>query len=373
MKPFILGIVLAAMVFLGVSAMPGSTSAGNNPNWPDLAPGCFDISGDGLVDLSNDILGVVLRYQAEVGDPDYALVYDVSGGGTIDLSNDILGTILAYNTYCDLTDTQVVRASLAIIGECSASIADCSDLRDYSNAVDAGCEGGETPGVDCGYIISSQYVGQMGIHLINQKYQAQYVHMDPSVCDPRSPVVRPQGNDYDTDVCQLEHPVGLVYTSNGGAPDQLIGGWYLVPNEEVCDFYGHPNPSECLSVGEEPVGFGVSNCGSGDAGCGNPEEDNGQYTPNGSEGWHDHQGLCIGNAGTTSAWVVEVHLGGDPGDATAADEADCLDGYATPGYPFYNCDLTGCFFFYTYGWMMHLYNIVPNPVGRFMQWNPNLN
>ena len=77
------------------------------------------MSGDGLVDLPNDILGVILRFNAKWGDDDYALLYDVTGGGVIDLPNDILGTILAFNpsppANCSFIDTQVVQATAAVM------------------------------------------------------------------------------------------------------------------------------------------------------------------------------------------------------------------------------------------------------------------
>lgn len=367
----VLALFVVGMAFAGVANT--STHATDPEKWAaiyaDWYPllNCPDVDGDGSVSI-NDILGVVSRWQTSPHDPvspitgaEYSLEYDIDGHGYIALTSDVLPVIQAWQTQCPLIESQVARATQALHGDCSSGIPqnECPDLRNWSEAQAAG------------YVISSQYVGQMGIHVLNPAYQAQYTRMDPQVCDPRFNA--PAGNGYDPEVCQLEHPVGLVYTDidpAGGSvlPGQLISGWYLVPNEEVCEWYGNPNPSQCLTTGEEPIGFGVSNCGSGDAGCSNPEEDNGQYLPNGSEGWHDHQGLCVGNPGTSAAWVTEFHLGGDPGDATLADHDNCLDGLGG----FFNCDLTGCQFFYTYGWMMHLYNVIPNPVGRFMQWNSNL-
>lgn len=61
---------------------------------------CADNSGDGVVDLSNDILGVILRYQMSSTDPEWNPGYDLNKDGIIDLSNDILGTILQYGTEC---------------------------------------------------------------------------------------------------------------------------------------------------------------------------------------------------------------------------------------------------------------------------------
>ena len=127
-----------------LSALPQSTSAGNIPNWPDLSPNCNDISGDGYVDLANDIFGVIQKYGAQWGDDDYALLYDVSGGGVIDLTNDIFGVIQSYDTTCSLTDTQVVLGTLAVMK--------------YEDPAVAFADG---------YTYGGQYIAQMGIHLVN--------------------------------------------------------------------------------------------------------------------------------------------------------------------------------------------------------------
>lgn len=56
--------------------------------------------GDGVVDLSNDILGTILRYQMDDSDPEWDPGFDLNDDGLIDLSNDILGTILQYGLPC---------------------------------------------------------------------------------------------------------------------------------------------------------------------------------------------------------------------------------------------------------------------------------
>ena len=292
---------IAVVGLLGLSALPQSSFAGNNPDWPDLSPNCNDISGDGYVDLPNDILGVIQRFGAQWGDDDYALLYDVSGGGVIDLPNDILGVVQSYDTTCSLTDTQVVLGTLAVMK--------------YEDPAVAFADG---------YTYGGQYVSQMGIHLVNVAYQTQYT----TFYDPVT------GED------QLRHPVGLVYseTSPGSmVPDVFLGPWYNVAVPAVCDFYGLPGP--CQDVNVQPVGFGTTNT----------DEDN--QDPAGPQaGWHTHAGLCVTGAGTVNA--VDRELG--PGS-----EQQCYDLYP------------GSIWFSTYGWMMHLYNFVPNPEGRFMLWNVN--
>ena len=66
--------------------------------------GCADNSpppsGDGIVDLPNDILGVILRFQMTTAHENWADSYDINSDGLIDLPNDILGTILQFQLAC---------------------------------------------------------------------------------------------------------------------------------------------------------------------------------------------------------------------------------------------------------------------------------
>ena len=64
-------------------------------------------------------------------------------------------------------------------------------------------------------------------------------------------------------------------------------------------------------------------------------------------GWHGHTGLCIWNWGTANATVTE-----------GASQA--------------SCEGSGGIWFSTYAWMLHTYNFVPNPAGRFQKWNSNV-
>ena len=67
--------------------------------------GCADNSpppnGDGVVDLPNDILGVILRFQMTSSHPDWSDLFDINSDGVIDLPNDILGTILQFQLPCN--------------------------------------------------------------------------------------------------------------------------------------------------------------------------------------------------------------------------------------------------------------------------------
>lgn len=169
-----------------------------------------------------------------------------------------------------------------------------------------------------GYTWGSQDVSQMGIHLENTTFQISFADMGS----------------------QLERPVGLVYTEmspGSNQPDEFIGVWYNVPVQAVCDFYQIEGP--CQSDKVQPVGFGETNT----------DEDNAD--PAGiQQGWHLHFGLCVWNWGTIDATVAELGPG---------SEQACMDA-------------GGQIWFSTYGWMMHLYNFIPNPDGRFMLWNPNV-
>lgn len=307
MKRLLLVLLIAVAGVVGISALPGSTIAGSGlPGvWPPLSENCYDVSGDGLVDLPNDILSVILHHNTQWGDDDYSLLYDVSGGGVVDLPNDILSTILAYNPFppanCSLTDTQVVLGTLAVMKYDDPAVAFAD-----------------------GYAYGGQYIGNMGIHLVNSGYQITYT----TFYDPVT------GED------QLRHPVGLVYSETfpgSMIPDVFLGPWYNIAVPAVCDFYSMPGPCQDASV--QPVGFGETN------------EDEDNQSSGIQAGWHRHYGLCVPGWGTIDAMDFELGPG---------TEQECYD-------PPYNSNI----WFSTYGWMMHLYSFVPNPDGRFMLWNVN--
>ena len=127
---------------------------------------------------------------------------------------------------------------------------------------------------------------------------------------------------------QLRHPVGLVYseTSPGSnQPAEFIGSWYNLAVQTVCDFYGMPGPCR-PTLTKTPKTWACRWAGTS-------------------------YGLCAAGWGTVDAFDWELGPG---------TEATC---YGPP----YNGDV----WFFTYGWMMHLYNFIPNPDGRFMLWNTN--
>ena len=254
MKRLIVLLVIAVAVGLfGVSSLPSSSSATHilPTDWDPLSSTCYDVNGDGLVDLPNDILGVIQRFNAKWGDDNYALVYDVTGGGVIDLPNDILGTIIAFNptlpANCSDVDTQVIRAAAALL-----PYQDCQDA------------------VADGYSTSGLYVGNMGIHISkNANMRADF---DPDYWDP-----------VEEEYTHLANPFGLVCTEDPNVqykPDNLIGAWYIIPVASTGVLYGMSGPFQSDTV--PPDGFATG-------------EDYIAYSGGGAQaGWHTHENLCVG-------------------------------------------------------------------------------
>ena len=308
----VLALIAVVVGVLGMSVFPRSSSAldGLPADWPPLSPTCNDVSGDGLVDLPNDILAVILHFNTKWGEDEYALVYDVTGGGVVDMPNDILSTILAFhpsgpNPDCSLVDTQVIRSAVSLL-----KYQDCQDA------------------VADGYQASGVYVGNMGIHI--SKTANLKRTFDPDLWDP----IAEEWTD-------LANPFGLVCSrkpgpnngSNQYTPDKLIGPWYIVPTADTGDVYGMPPPYQSDTV--PPEGFATG-------------EDYIDYSGAGAQaGWHTHKHLCVG---FNPAFLTELGPSGS--------HAQCKS-------------IGGLLDIPLYGWMLHLYNFVPNPAGRFMRWNIN--
>ena len=300
MKQLTLFLIIATFG-LFLSALPRPATA--IENWPPLL-NCPDVNADGSVTIG-DIGLVVSKFGTAYPDADYLLLYDVNGGGSVTVG-DIGAAVQDFGQTCPLIDTQLAQATLAMTGAYGGP-----DLRDPAQAFAAG------------FVQSSQDVPAMGVHLFNESYMIAW----GDCCSLGQP-----GNPGES---QLIHPVGLVYTAGvGGAPEELIGMWYIQPNDEVCTYYGLPTPCESNSV--QPVGFGLTNT----------DEDN-EDPPGIQDGWHSHSGLCIWDWGTPEADVAE--------NATQGD-----------------CEGSGGLWFSTYGWMLHVYNFILNPDGRFMKWNTNV-
>ena len=321
---FVLLLIAVAVGLFGVSSLPRSSSALPTlpVDWDPLSATCYDVNGDGLVDLPNDILGVIQHFNTKWGEDEYALVYDVTGGGVVDLPNDVFGTILAFNpslpSNCSDVDTQVIRAAAALLPyqDCQAAVAD-------------------------GYEGSGVWVDQMGIHI--SKYANLKTTFDPDLWDP----VAEEWTD-------LANPFGLVCTEDPNVPnkpDNLIGAWYILPVASTANIYnflpGVNVSPPYQSDTEPPVGFATGE----DYIAYNPA------SPRAQAGWHTHINLCVGPGS-----LDEMGAGPWPNDH-GHDPAD----------PQHECQSHrgGIINFSLYGWMLHLYTFVPNPDGRFMRWNVN--
>jgi hypothetical protein len=313
--------------FIGVVGLSGGGSATSADGeaqklpseWPPLSETCNDVSGDGLVDLPNDILQVILHHNTKWGDDEYALVYDVDGGGVIDLPNDILSTVLAFhpsgpNPDCSLIDTQVIRSAAALL-----PYADCDDA------------------VADGYGSTGVNVPDMGIHI--SKTANLKTTFDPDDWDGTNA----------TSATDLANPFGLVCSSDGeGGVGKLIGPWYIIPVASTGTLYGQQPPfqpdntvPDGFATGIDYIPYDLTNGGVQAA-------------------WHQHLNLCVGQG-----FLAEQGPGG------SHQSCKGIGG-------FLNVPL--------YGWMLHLYNFVPNTAlavqqaeqqgtagadARFMRWNRN--
>lgn len=317
-----MGVVgLVSVIWLAASGLPAN--AANEPlpkEWPPLSETCNDVTGDGIVDLPNDILGVILHHNTRWGDDDYALLYDVDGGGVVDLPNDILSTILAYhptgpNPDCSELDTQLIRSAAALL-----PYADCADA------------------VADGYGSTGVYVPDMGIHI--SKIANLKTTFDP--------------NDWDgvdaSSASDLANPFGLVCSvGEGGGVGKLIGPWYIVPVASTGTLYGKQPPFQPDNT--PPDGFAT------DADYITYNESNGGV----QAAWHKHLNLCVGNGFLSEQGPNGTHQ-------------TCKNSGGFLNVPLY-------------GWMLHLYNFVPNVAlstqqaeqqgtagadARFMRWNRNV-
>ena len=187
---------------------------------------------------------------------------------------------------------------------------------------------------DCGNALTDQYgpssggvyVSNMGIHISRFNYLST--------------------------TFDLEKPFGLVCsekeTGPAGVPDKLIGAWYIIPVDSTCAVYGLGGPCQDSSV--QPDGFGVSN----------NDEDN-QDPPGRQSGWHTHINLCVGNGSLVEMFPPNQDW--HQHDGVATEDLDGQHECVTHRGGFLNVPI--------YGWMLHLYNFIPNPDGRFMKWNVN--
>lgn len=81
---------------------PDENPAGNDAAESTLVRACFDITGDLIVDLANDILGIALAHGLMTGDPGWDIILDFDDDGIVTLANDILPVILHHGQDCSL-------------------------------------------------------------------------------------------------------------------------------------------------------------------------------------------------------------------------------------------------------------------------------
>ena len=295
----------------------------------------------GLIGLSTQPQETLATHPKLAWPPLSATCHDVSGDGRVDLLPDILEVIRHFGTsyggppndagyeYALLYDvdgggevgvlTDVLGVIQAFGQEDLCSLADQQVVlatlatMQYQNCQDA---------LTDGYIQSTQFVPGMGIHLTKNINVFNYPNFW-------------SGDANDTND-QIRHPSGLICTDSDPSPgtdvpDKLIGMFYVMPNLEACFLYF--NPPTCDNA--EPEGF-------------DGPEDN---TDVGSvqKAWHTHPGLCIWGIGTTQAGTNE-----------GFSEAGC-GSQPTPNL-----------WFSEFGWMVHLFNFIPNENGRFLFLSSNV-
>lgn len=81
---------------------PDENPAGNDASEATLVRACFDVNGDLIVDLTNDILSMVFALGLFEGDVGYDVIFDFDGDGFIGLSNDLLPVLLNFQQDCSL-------------------------------------------------------------------------------------------------------------------------------------------------------------------------------------------------------------------------------------------------------------------------------
>ncbi len=81
---------------------PDEDPVGNDADESTLVRACFDVTGDLIVDLSNDIFGILQKYGLSTGDPGFDIIFDFDEDGFIGLSNDIFPLLNHYMQDCSL-------------------------------------------------------------------------------------------------------------------------------------------------------------------------------------------------------------------------------------------------------------------------------
>ncbi len=81
---------------------PDEDPVGNDATESTLVRACFDVTGDLIVDLSNDIFNIIQHFGESTGDPGFDIIYDFDEDGFIGLNNDIFNVLNNWNQDCSL-------------------------------------------------------------------------------------------------------------------------------------------------------------------------------------------------------------------------------------------------------------------------------
>ena len=81
---------------------PDELPGGNDASEATLVRACFDINGDNIVDLPNDILTMTQVVGLSEGDIGFDVIYDFEGDGFIGLPNDLLPVLQHFQQNCAL-------------------------------------------------------------------------------------------------------------------------------------------------------------------------------------------------------------------------------------------------------------------------------
>jgi hypothetical protein len=260
-----------------LAASPGAQSA------PLLT--CPDFSGDGTVDLFNDIFGVAFKFGSVPGDGTYHPLYDFGGAdGVIDLFNDIFAVAFRFGDTCPLVDVQVAQATQWGIANIPV------------NESEAALEA-------MGYYRASSDAPGQGVHYV--KLTAWDGVFDP------------------------EEPEGLVY--NDG---KIVAQLYVVTGQaigwgsyEIPSSYTPPLPTRPSDIDLEVSADGPQ-C---DPAC----SWDGSY-----DGWHLHYWICTVHIGTGSAVAVpnlspgacDALKGGEPACTIPITAQPCYQHVANTGW-----------------------------------------
>jgi hypothetical protein len=327
MRWAVLGLIFVAAVSVLGSSQSGENATASNPgttNAPLLS--CSDVTGDGPVS-SLDFFGLLGKFGTAYHPTSptglsFSYLYDLSADNAV-AGSDFFTLLGDFNSTCPPVDSELARATLAILGM-GPGVMDCD----------------EAALAYVGYTRSSSDVPGQGVHYVNR--------------------------DYWDGVFEPEHPEGLVCDNAGG---RLVAQLYVVDGHDV-GWVEDPGLDPDLDPDAGSCWDGVDNgddgySDAGDADCqsvsplGSPLDDVdidplcnvAECSWSGDEGWHLHYNLCTTQIGTPQAFAF-------PG---VTSEAQCEQNHCAGLNP-PQAPPCGAVFGVDYswsprvGWMGHLWN-----------------